>query len=180
MFLINKIKFALINRNYQSKVKYLRSLGASIGENTRLISGVECFGSEPYLVTVGANCLFSSGIHIVTHDGGISVLNNLGCFGDKKMDKMARVKIGDNVFIGTRTIVMPGVTIGSNVIIGAGSIVSRDIPDNTVAAGCPAKPIKTIDEYCEKLKAGGMLFSTAGMSAEEKKAFLLNALSDKT
>lgn len=48
--------------------------------------------------------------------------------------------------------VMPGVTIGSNVVIGAGAVVTKDIPDNSVAVGVPARVIKTADEYLEKIK----------------------------
>ena len=48
--------------------------------------------------------------------------------------------------------IMPGVNIGNRVIIGAGAVVTRDIPDNSVAVGIPAKVIKTADEYFDKLK----------------------------
>lgn len=54
------------------------------------------------------------------------------------------VTIGNNVWIGTNVIVLSGVHIGDNAIIGAGSVVTRDVPPNTVAAGNPAKPLKTI------------------------------------
>ena len=60
------------------------------------------------------------------------------------------VEIGNNVFIGAGSIVLPGVTIGDNVVIGAGSIVSRNIPTNSVAVGNPAKVICTLDEYIDK------------------------------
>ena len=63
------------------------------------------------------------------------------------------IVLGDNVYIGNNVIILPGVTIGSNVVIGAGAIVSRDIPNNSVAVGVPARVIKTVDEYLEKLKA---------------------------
>lgn len=52
--------------------------------------------------------------------------------------------LGDNCFIGTRAMVLPGVTIGKNCVIGAGSIVTRDIPPNKLAVGSPAKVIRTI------------------------------------
>ncbi|MGN0613529.1 MAG: sugar O-acetyltransferase [Porcipelethomonas sp.] len=55
------------------------------------------------------------------------------------------IKIGKNVWIGSNSTVLPGVTIGDNAVIGAGSVVTRDILKNTVAAGNPAKVIKTID-----------------------------------
>lgn len=55
------------------------------------------------------------------------------------------IKIGRNVWIGSNSTVLPGVTVGDNAVIGAGSVVTKDIPENTVAAGNPARVIKTID-----------------------------------
>lgn len=66
---------------------------------------------------------------------------------------------------------MPGVTIGNNVIICAGAIVTKDIPDNSVAVGIPTKPIVTIEEYVEKNKE--TFVYTKNLSYEEKKKVLL-------
>ncbi len=55
------------------------------------------------------------------------------------------VKIGNNVFIGAGSIILPGVTIEDNCIIGAGSLVNKNIPKNTIAAGSPVKIIKHIE-----------------------------------
>ena len=55
------------------------------------------------------------------------------------------IKIGRNVWIGSNSTVLPDVTVGDNAVIGAGSVVTKDIPKNTVAAGNPARVIKTID-----------------------------------
>ena len=68
------------------------------------------------------------------------------------------ITVGDNVYIGTNTIILPGVTIGNDVIIGAGAIVSKNIPDNSVAVGVPAKVIKTADEYLDKIKMDSIHF----------------------
>ena len=57
------------------------------------------------------------------------------------------VKIGNNVFIGARTIILPGTTIGDNTIIGAGSVVKGNIPSGVIVAGNPARVIKSIEEY---------------------------------
>ena len=65
-------------------------------------------------------------------------------------EKIGKISIGDNTFIGADTIVMPNVKIGKNCIIGTRSVVTKDVPDNTVYAGNPAKFICTLDDYIQK------------------------------
>lgn len=170
----NKFEMKLANRNYLSKIKYLRKQGANIGDGTRLICQTGAFGSEPYLVNVGKNCLFSAGVHFITHDGGVKVLSDLGYFGAERMDIIAPIFVGDNVYIGTGAYIMPGVKIGNNVVIGAMAIVTHDIPDNSVAVGIPCRVIKTIDEYYEGAVKKGRLYPTAKMSSEEKRVYFQN------
>ena len=57
----------------------------------------------------------------------------------------SEIRIGNDVWLGANVTVLPGVTIGNNVVIGAGAVVNRDIPDNSLAVGVPAKVIKEID-----------------------------------
>lgn len=159
------------NRNYENKIKYLISKGAKIGENTRLNCLINAFGSEPYLVTLGKNCLISEGVHFITHDGGVKVLSDLNYFDGERMDIIAPVTVGNNVYIGTGAFIMPGVTIGDNVIIGAASVVTRDIPDNSVAVGIPCRVIKTVDEYYQSAKKKNRFYPTARMSWEEKREY---------
>ena len=64
----------------------------------------------------------------------------------------APIMVGNDVYIGIRAMILPGVTIGNRCIIGAGSVVTKDIPDNSVAAGVPARVIKSTDEYLENMK----------------------------
>ena len=106
---------------------------------------------------------------MITHDGGVWV------FREKEPDiELCRpIVIGSNVFIGFRSIVLAGVTIGNNVIIGAGSIVTSDIPDNSVAAGIPAKVIRSLDEYREKIDS---LTIKRTWSNEEEKRDVLSKL----
>ncbi len=67
---------------------------------------------------------------------------------------MGTIEIGDNVFIGAGSILLPNTKIGSNVVIGAGAVVSKDIPANAVAVGNPARVLCTIEEYVDRsLKA---------------------------
>ncbi len=65
---------------------------------------------------------------------------------NKGLEYARPITVGNNVWIGANVSVLPGVTIGDNCVIGAGSVVNRDIPANTVAAGNPCKVIKSIDQ----------------------------------
>lgn len=152
--------------------EYYRARGCKIGNDTRF-TGRLFLGSEPYLIEIGEDCLIA-GCTFHTHDGGVKVLNTLGYFGGKRMDKMGRIKVGNNCFIGKDARIMEGVIIGDNCVIGAGSIVTKNIPPNSVAAGVPAKVICTIEEYHKKNLERGKFYHTEGMNATEKKKFLLD------
>lgn len=168
----NRCLLLMANLSYENKRKYLAKCGAKIGFGTRLNCNVSAFGTEPYLISVGENCLFAANINLITHDGGIKVLNALGYFGGKRMDNIAPIVIGNNVYIGMGAYIMPGVHIGDNVIVGAGAIVTKDIPSNSVCAGIPARVIKTIDEYYQGLKSSNRLFPTPVMSSSKKREYL--------
>lgn len=151
------------------KVKYARKAGVKIGADCTILGDVE-WGSEPYLIEIGDKVRITAGCQFITHDGGMHVLRN-AC-NMPKADMFGKIKVGNNVFIGICSIIMPGVTIGDNVVIGAGSIVTKDISSNMVACGVPARPIRTLEEYCEKSKR--LIVPTKGMSAETKREYLLN------
>lgn len=106
------------------------------------------WGTEPGLITLGDNVYITDGVKFINHDGGTLLFRDR--VPDLEITKP--ITVGNNVYFGNNVIVLPGVTIGSNVVIGAGAVVSRDIPDNSVAVGVPAKVIKTADEYFEKLQ----------------------------
>lgn len=133
-------------------VDYLRNKGVSIGENTVFINpkktGIDV--TRPWMIKIGKNCMITAHVTILTHDYGLRVLK--GVYGDV-MGHVDKVEIGDNVYIGMHTTVVAGTKIGNNVIIGANSLVSKDIPDNCVAAGVPARVICTLEEYYTKRKA---------------------------
>lgn len=118
----------------------LRKSGVQIGKNFYYDSSY-IDGSFRYLVEIGDNVSFTHA-SILSHDASTKI--PLG------KTKIAKVKIGNNVFIGYGVIILPGVTIGSNVVIGAGSIVNRDIPDNSVAAGNPCKVIGSYEDFVNK------------------------------
>ena len=128
------------------------------------------FGSEPYLVTLGDHVRINSGVQLVTHDGGVWVLRHLK---DeyKDIDIFGKVTVGNNVHIGTNAIIMPGVNIGNNCIVGCGAIVTKNIPDNSIAVGVPAKVIESIDEY--ERKHVDDFVHTKMLTQEQKKKLLI-------
>lgn len=174
-----KLYLRRVNKTNESKREYLRSLGCKIGEGTRF-TGQANVGNDPYLIEIGSDCLISADVSFLAHDGGVKVLNTLDYFNGQKMDKMARIKIGNNCFIGCGTVIMGGVKVGDNVIIGTRSIVTKDIPSGTVAAGMPAKVICTIEEYYKKNKERGVFYPTLNMSHEEKVQYLIENVPELT
>ena len=69
-----------------------------------------------------------------------------------EIEMFGQIKIGSNVFVGINSILLPNINIGDNCIIGAGSIVTRDVPSNTIAVGSPAKVTKTTDKHFNSIK----------------------------
>lgn len=116
--------------------------GLKVGNNFKRMHGTILDPSHCWLITIGNDVTLAPRVHILCHDA--SMKNLLG------YSQIGRVNIGNNVFIGASTVVLPGVSIGNNVVIGANSTVTHDIPDNSVAAGNPARVIKTIEEFCKK------------------------------
>lgn len=164
--LYRKIKLKCAKDAYQYALIY-KSDGVNLGKNCRIYTDVN-FGSEPFLVTLGDNVSISSGTQFITHDGGVWVLRNMGLL--PNADKFGQIIIGSNVSIGSSCIIMPGVSIGDNVVIGAGSIITKNIPSNSVAVGVPCKVIKDINEYYEGLKNN--VDYTKDLGAKEKRDYL--------
>ncbi|TYR36841.1 acyltransferase [Sphingobacterium phlebotomi] len=162
--LLKKIWLDVFYRRLNTE-NWARKKGAKVGKNCRLLNIT--FSSEPYLVEIGDHVSATS-VHFETHDGGIWVFRDK----HRSWDIIKPIKIGNNVYLGLDVIVLPGVTIGDNVVVGARSIVTKDIPANSVVAGIPARVIKSIDEYYEKVKQD--VKDTKLMRSSDKKKFYLN------
>ena len=115
--------------------------GLTVGQNFNMLSGVSLDPDHCWHITIGDNVTLAAGVRILAHDASMAM--HLG------YARIGKVQIGDRVFIGASSIVLPGVRIGNDVVIGAGSVVTRSIPDNAVACGNPAKVIAAADEWLD-------------------------------
>ena len=129
-------------------VKYASKIGVNFPGGGLHLYGKITWGTEPWLITLGNNVHITDGVKFLTHDGGTLLYRNQ--IPDLEITKP--ITVGNDVYIGNNALILPGVTIGNNVVIGAGAVVTKAIPDNSLAVGVPAKIIKTADEYLEKLK----------------------------
>lgn len=131
-------------RKYKRE-RYLSDLirrGIKIGKNTHLMDGVFLDPPHCFLISIGNDCTLAPNVRIVAHDA--STYKFLG------ITKIGKVNIYDYCFIGDSAIILPGVSIGPNAIVGAGSVVTRDVPPNSVVAGSPAKVIGSFDEFMKR------------------------------
>ena len=103
--------------NIKNQTEYIRSLGVKVGENTSFIIhphffSYPDFGSEPFLIEIGNNCRISFGCTFLTHDGGLHSIKQAYNIPHGELQKFGKIIIKDGVFIGCKSIIMPGVTIG--------------------------------------------------------------------
>ncbi len=145
MSLKSKIRNKIMHLRSEVSTAELISLGLSVGKNFSRQEKTLIDQSHCWLITIGDDVTLAPRVHILAHDA--STKNALG------YTRLGTVNIGNNVFIGASTTILPGVDIGNNVVIGAGSVVSRNIPDNSVAAGSPARVICSYNEYLNRKKA---------------------------
>ena len=142
---MNYLKELVYRLRGEFTTEKLISMGMTVGKNFNRLHGVILDPGHCWLIEIGDNVTMAPRVHILCHDASTKQFLNY--------TKIGRVTIGNNVFIGAESVVLPGVTIGDNVIIGANSTVTHDIPENSVAAGSPARVICSLEEYLAKEKA---------------------------
>lgn len=130
----------------ETYTKYLRDKGVLVGKGTYFYAPrtTEIDVTRPYMVQIGEYVHITHGVTIMTHGYDWSVIRGVTY---DMYGSAGPVKIGSNVFVGTNSTILKGVTIGNNVVIGAGTLVNRDIPDNCVAAGNPVRIICDLESY---------------------------------
>ena len=136
----------------QAYISYMRSRGAKIGDRVTIFSPktTSIDMTRPWLIDIGNDVQITEGVTLLTHGYDWEVLK--GVYGEI-LGSGGGIQIGNNVFIGMKTTILKGVHVGNNVIIGANSLVNKDVPNNCVVAGNPARVIMPLDKYYEKRKA---------------------------
>ena len=147
-----------------------RRRGVQLGAGVDLLGTTpHTFGSEPYLITIGDGATISHDVTFVTHDGGLRVARRA----DPGAYWYAPIVVEAGAFIGAGTMLLPGVTVGAGSVVGARSLVTKDIPPGVVAAGVPARPLRSVDAYVAARRDAWI--DTSGLSAEAKERRLRQA-----
>ena len=143
--LLTKLHFLAMNiPNSHAKRILYRLRGSKIGARVDFSYGVFLEEHFPECITIHDNVDLGPCVIIVAHDSSYK------CVSSEKNLVTKKVIIEQNVYIGAGSVILPGVRIGHHSLIGAGSVVSRDIPPNSVAFGNPARVQCTIDEWLSK------------------------------
>jgi len=147
-----------LENEYSERTRLLKELFGSTGKGLTIEPSLRCdYGSNIHVgknffanfdcvlldvceIRIGDNCMIAPGVHIYTATHPLDPLERIS-----GVEYGKSVTIGDNVWIGGRAVINPGITIGNNVVIASGAIVTKDVADNVVVGGNPAKIIKEID-----------------------------------
>lgn len=125
-----------------------RTLGVRVGEGCRIYS--MDVSSEYELISLGDRVTISSDVRFITHDGvGWLFPDEDG----RRPYWLARIEIGDDVFVGARATLLPGVRIGDRCVVAAGSVVTKSVPSGSVVGGNPARIIGQFDELEAKVRS---------------------------
>lgn len=109
-----------------------------VGEN--FYANFDCIFLDVCPITIGTNCALGPGVHIYTATHPLDAQERI-----KGPEYGKPVTIGNNAWIGGKSVINPGITIGNDVVIASGSIVIRDVPDKVVVGGNPARIIKQLE-----------------------------------
>lgn len=133
------------------RVDYMRKKRVfhSVGERVMIVSRKIPLYAR--LISIGSNVWIASGVSFITHDVCHFMLNGWKKTGASRFEeKIGCIEIGNNVFIGSNVQILYDVKIGDNIVIAAGSVINRDVPDNSVVGGVPARVIDTFENFVGK------------------------------
>lgn len=167
--IIRKITNRLV-KLFVSKVAYAKHIGVTVGNDCLFYSAN--FGSEPYLVTIGDRVQIAGNVHFWTH-GGVWPLRN----DNPKFDYFGKIMVGNNVYIGSHSAILPGVTIGDNVIVGGKTVVTKSVPANSIVVGNPGRVVGNITSFKHKMTPYNV--DSYGLSHIAKKRLILGLAEEK-
>lgn len=145
---------------------FYRKCGVKIGAGCHIYSDIGA--AESYLIEIGDNVTISNDVQLVTHDN--SICKVLPQF----TDIFGKIIIGNNCFIGARTVIMRGVSLPDNTIVGAGSVVTKSLTEQyKIIAGNPAKVIGDWDGFAQKF--GDYAINISKLSGEQRKRAIIES-----
>ena len=127
------------------KHKYFRHIGDNFFFQPRKLP------ADPKMISFHNNVVVAADVTFLNHD--VFYILTRALDPADNYENMGCIEVMDNVFIGARSIILPDVRIGSNVVVAAGSVVTKDIPDGSIAAGVPARVIGSFDDLLAKRRA---------------------------
>ena len=147
--MLQKARFYMMKDGH-ARANFLRKKGIlrEIGENVYFHSRI--MPPDPKLLKIGNNVSIAANVRFLGHDRIDIVLT--GMYGKKYTKFYDCIEVGDNVFIGSDVVILPGVRIEDNTIIGAGAVVTKDLPSGYVWGGVPAAKIGTFQDLIDKRK----------------------------
>lgn len=132
-------------------IPLLRSKGVKIGKPRYI--GIHVVFDDFRRIEIGDNTTISDECHLLTHDYSITnVFRAVGKTFEKDIALVRGIKIGDNVFVGKKSIIMPNCHIGNNCVIGAGAVVRGNIPDGSIVVGNPSQIVGDVYKLADKWK----------------------------
>lgn len=151
MYMIKKIIRSLIRilkgiSSEEANHQWLLAHGLQEGKNVDCFSWNGVDGQYPGLISIGDYVTIASNCKLLAHDAAVGYVT--------RSTRIGVIEIGNHVFIGAGSIILPNVRIGDWSVVGAGSVVTKDIPARCVYAGNPAKYVCSIEEYTEKHEKG--------------------------
>lgn len=171
------IRKMLYRMRGEHTTEQLVKMGLKVGKNFKRLVGVIIDPAHCWLIEIGDDVTLAPRVHILAHDA--STIHYLG------YAKIGKVVIGDRVFIGAESVILPNVRIGDDVIVGANSTVTHDLESGFVYAGSPARKICSTEDYI--LKSRKMMgirpcyeeeYTTRKKISEEKKTQMNRELLD--
>lgn len=120
----------------EPSLDHLVAQGLELGRSTYIARGVYLDPGHPWLITIGDEAGFAPGAIVLAHDA--SMKRHMG------YTRIARVVIGNRVFVGAGAIILPGSRIGDDSIVGAGAVVRGDVPPGSVIVGNPGKVVSDV------------------------------------